>query len=261
MRIALLSLDQAWEDKKTNADACVNLVADAKKLGADLVVFPEMTLTGFSMNIENTAEDKTNSESVFFFKSIAQKFEMPIVAGVVFKDQDKATNNALWIDEFGELKAVAQKIHPFSFAGEDKCFNGGDFICKVEHSGICFGLTICYDLRFPEVFSALGKDCQVIINIANWPSKRIDHWNVLLKARAIENQIFMIGVNRVGADGNKLEYMRSSQAIHPNGIKLTPCTTSGVIDIVYIDINEINIFKRGFCTTRDRKPSFYRNII
>lgn len=261
MYIALLSINQAWEDKKKNAELCMTLIAQAKKSGADLVILPEMTLTGFSMNIGDTAENKVSSESLVLFKSLAKDNNISIIAGLVFKDGEQATNNAVWIDELGRVKAIAQKIHPFSFAGEDKYFNGGNFVCKLEHFGVCFGLTICYDLRFPEVFSALGKDCQVIVNIANWPSKRIDHWNVLLKARAIENQIFMIGVNRTGVDGNGLEYEMSSQVIHPNGTLLTPEVNSGVIDIFNVDINQMCEFKKNFSTTQDRKPSLYRGII
>lgn len=123
------------------------------------------------------------------------------------------------------------------------------------------GFTICYDLRFPEIFSALGNHCDLIINIANWPAKRVDHWNVLLKARAIENQIYIVGVNRTGMDGKGLEYVKSSQVINPNGEIASPITSEDGLDTFDIDPEYINKFKQTFSTIQDRKPEFYKSIL
>lgn len=261
MRIALISLNQSWENKELNIKACRSFVHRAKEQNADLVIFPEMTLTSFSMNTKVTAEEGTSSGTVLLFQKFATEFEIAIVFGVVFRDSDKATNNALLIDRTGIVLGGYSKIHPFTFAGEDKVFNGGGKISYLKLGSMTIGLTICYDLRFPEIYSALAKHCDLIINIANWPAKRLDHWNVLLKARAIESQIFMVGVNRTGTDGNGLEYVKSSQVINPNGDLLSPVISEDEIEIFEIDSEYISKFRQTFATTQDRKPAFYKSIL
>ena len=261
MRIALVSLNQVWEKKEENFQACRSFVQQAKAQGTELIIFPEMTLTAFSMNTNDTAEDPANSLTVKLFKALAQEFQITIVFGVVFQDGDKATNNALMVNGDGIIKGSYSKIHPFTFAGEDKVFNGGNEICITQLEPMTIGLTICYDLRFPEIYSVLGMQCNLIVNIANWPARRIDHWNALLKARAIENQIFVIGVNRTGADSKGLDYVKSSQVINPNGELLSALVTEDVLDIFEIDPEFFGKFRQTFSTTQDRKSEFYKSIL
>jgi omega-amidase len=261
MRVALVSLNQVWENKGENFQACRLFVQKAKVLDAELVIFPEMTLTAFSMNTGDTAEELTTSETSELFKILAQDFQIAIIYGAVFRDADKVTNNALLVDSTGNLKGSYSKIHPFTFAGEDKVFNGGNEICIVKLASMTLGLTVCYDLRFPEIYSALGKQCNMIINIANWPARRVDHWNALLKARAIENQLFVLGVNRTGTDGKGLEYVKSSQVINPNGELMTPVVSEDELDIFDIDPEFVGKFRQTFSTTQDRKPALYKSIL
>lgn len=261
MRVALVSLNQAWENKNLNLQACRSYIQKAKAEDVELIIFPEMTLTAFSMNTVATAEEGLSSESVERFKELATEFHIAIVFGVVFRDGDKATNNALMIDGEGLIRGTYSKIHPFTFAGEDKVFNGGSEICVVKLEPLTIGLTICYDLRFPEIYSALAQHCDLIVNIANWPARRIDHWNTLLKARAIENQLFMLGVNRIGVDGKGLEYLKSSQVINPNGEFLRPVISEDEIEIFDIDPEFTTKFKQTFSTTQDRKPALYKSIL
>jgi len=261
MRVALISLNQAWENKDENFRVCRSFVKRAKSENVELVIFPEMTLTAFSMKIAETAEDFATSATLELFKQLAQEFQIAIVFGVVFQDGEKATNNAVMVTNTGTINGCYSKIHPFTFAGEDMVFNGGSNICIVKLNSVTIGLTICYDLRFPEIYSALGTLCDLIINIANWPIKRIDHWNTLLKARAIENQLFMVGVNRTGTDANRLEYIKSSQVINPNGELLSPIESEAEFDIFEIDPNFTRKFKHIFSTTQDRKSSFYKTIL
>lgn len=261
MRIASVSLDQVWENKEQNFTACRLFIQKANEQKAELVIFPEMTLTAFSMNISITSEDRKTSNTVELFRALAQEFKIAIVFGVVFSDGDKAINNALMIDSNGVVKCCYSKIHPFSFAGEDKLFNGGNEISFYKLDPITIGLTICYDLRFPEIYSALSKECDLIINIANWPAKRVNHWDILLKARAIENQIFIIGVNRIGIDDNGLDYKKSSQVINPNGELLQPSLSENELEIFDIDSEYISKFRQSFSTTKDRKPVLYKTIL
>lgn len=260
MRIALVSLNQSWEDKKANLDLCEIYTQKASDQNVDLIVFPEMTLTGFSNNIDLTAEDFENSETVKSFSILAKEFKIGIVFGMVAKDTNKALNKSIFVDKHGKVLGDYSKVHPFSFAGEDKYFNAGSKLSVVHFENINIGLTICYDLRFPELYSGLAKHCDLIVNIANWPSKRVDHWNTLLKARAIENQLFIAGVNRTGIDDNGLEYYESSNVFNANGESLN-FEKIDTMKVYAIKEDGTRKFKEKFNTTSDRKVKFYKEIL
>lgn len=260
MQIALVSLNQVWEDKKANLDLGKKYIQKASDKNVDLIVFPEMTLTGFSTNIGLTAEDFENSETIQSFSLLAKQFNIGIVFGIAIKDKNKALNKSIFVNNNGKVLGDYTKVHPFSFAGEDKFFNAGNKLSIINFKGVNFGLTICYDLRFPELYSALGKQTDVIINIANWPVKRVEHWETLLKSRAIENQIFVVGVNRIGIDGNGLEYIESSNVFNGNGERLEFDEYKD-IKIYEIETNWTEEFKTKFNTTNDRKVDFYKEIL
>ena len=260
MKLALVSLNQIWEDKKANLLLCEKYIEQASKKGVALVVFPEMTLSGFSNNISLTAEDFQSSQTIEAFSALAKKFNIAIIFGVVIKDGAKALNKSVFVNRSGEVVASYAKIHPFSFAGEDRYFNAGEQLSIVNFEGMNIGLSICYDLRFPELYTALAKRSDIIINIANWPSKRVEHWNTLLKARAIENQLFIAGVNRTGIDNNSLEYIQSTDIFNANGDK-EECEEMDDMKIFEIEKSWTEGFKEKFNTTNDRKIEFYKEIL
>lgn len=257
MKLALISLDQAWENKTQNLKECDRYIRLASDQRVELVIFPEMTLTGFSNNTGVIAED---FETIQEFQNLAKNHNIAINFGVVIKDKDKALNKSIFIDSSGSILADYSKIHPFSFAGEDRFFNAGDKLSIVEFGDMKIGLTICYDLRFPELYTALGSRCDLIINIANWPAKRVDHWSTLLKARAIENQIFVAGVNRIGIDGNNLEYVESSTVFNANGKELEFEKIKDM-KIFEVDKNFTSRFTGKFNTTNDRRAELYKEIL
>ena len=261
MLIALASLNQYWEDKSANLSNCRELFYEAKSHNAQVIMFPEMTLTGFSMNIGITAEDEETSPTVESFRQLSNEFGIGTIFGVVFQHNKKATNNAVFIDKTGETIGKYQKVHPFSFSGEDKYFEVGKEILSVDFGLLKMGVTICYDLRFPEIYSALGVKSNLIVNIANWPAKRIEHWTTLLRARAIENQVYIAGVNRIGTDQNGLDYVKSSIAVNPNGEILEPIYAGEELDIYEVDKAALSEFKTRFSTTQDRNPVFYKSIL
>ena len=261
MLVALASLNQRWEDKSANFVSCENLIQKAKAHRAELIIFPEMTLTGFSMNIKETAEEIDNSYTVKAFRELSKRFNIGVIFGVVFRQHEKATNNSIFMGNAGEFLANYKKIHPFSLSGENEYFEAGEEILFVDFGLLRIGLTICYDLRFPEIYSALGVKSELIVNIANWPAKRIDHWITLLKARAIENQIYVAGVNRIGIDNNGLEYMKSSMIFNPNGEIMIPVYSEEQLDIYDINSEMALKFRSEFSTTQDRKPNFYKSIL
>lgn len=260
MKIALVSLDQIWEDKEDNLSICEEYIKKASKEKVDLIIFPEMTLTGFSTNISLIAEDKSSSITIKKFSHLALSYNIAIIFGLVIQDGEKALNQLIFINKQSEILSIYSKIHPFTFSGENKYFNAGNSLSIANFMDLKIGFTICYDLRFPELYSALGSQCDIIINIANWPSKRVDHWSTLLKARAIENQIFIVGVNRIGVDGNGLEYVESSKIFNANGEILDFMLLDGM-KVYHIDNDWTNKFKANFNTQNDRKIDLYKRIL
>ena len=260
MILATVSLNQIWEDKKENLTLCKAYIKEASDKKGDLIVFPEMTLTGFSTNIKETAEEESRSETIKNFQDLAISFNIAILFGVVVADGEKALNKSVFVDNEGTILAKYSKIHPFSFTGENKYFNAGNKLEQLKFKDATVGLTICYDLRFPELYSAYSKECDIIINIANWPSTRVEHWNTLLKARAIENQVIIIGVNRIGSDANSLEYCESSNVFDADGKELD-FEQIDEIKIFEIDKKRTEEFKKNFNTTNDRKIEFYKGVI
>lgn len=261
MKIALVSLDQKWEDKEHNLLECERYLKIASESDVNMIIFPEMTLTGFSMDIGKNAENEADSGTIQAFQKLSLEYSISVVFGVVIKDGEYALNRAYITDKIGNIGGHYTKIHPFSFSGEDRSFSSGSALCSFELDNTTVGLTICYDLRFPELYSALAAKNDILVNIANWPAKRIDHWNTLLKARAIENQIFVIGVNRTGKDGNNLEYVESNNVFNANGECLKPIEEKENMKIYEIDRSWTQSFKNSFSTVQDRKTALYKSIL
>jgi len=260
MRIALTQMDQKWEDKKGNLLTCEVLINEAKNNGVDLIIFPEMTLTGFSMNYPAVAEEK-DSNNLEKFKKLAQTNDIAIIFGLVIKNEKCGTNSAVFLSREGEVLGTYNKMHPFSIAGEDENIKGGELLCVVENLNLRIGMTICYDLRFPELYSALSRRCDLVVNIANWPAKRQDHWISLIKARSIENQIYVAGINRIGIDGKGIEYNKSSLLVNPNGDIVRPSLENEDFAIYEIDQNMVGEFRDSFSTVQDRRPNLYKLLL
>ncbi|BCB95927.1 amidohydrolase [Dissulfurispira thermophila] len=218
MKIALIQLNIAWESKKVNYEKAEFFAKKATKEKCDVIVFPEMFNTGFSMNVSAIAESE-NGETNLVLSEIAKKYSIYLIAGFPVKEQDeeKGRNIAVVYDRKGIRITTYTKIHPFSFSDEDKYYIAGSNPVIFNIDNIPCSIFICYDLRFPEVFRKVAKNVQVVFVIANWPASRKDHWETLLKARAIENQCFVIGANRTGTDGNGITYHGASHIFGPLG--------------------------------------------
>ncbi|MBK7627800.1 MAG: carbon-nitrogen family hydrolase [Bacteroidales bacterium] len=261
MKVALVSLDQVWENKNANMIQCVGYIEKAAELGADMVAFPEMTLTGFSMNAGVIAEMPDRSTTIDFYICQAKDNNIAIAFGVVLFNGDKATNNLIIVDNNGTLLTSYSKIHPFSFSGENNYYLAGDQICSCEVANVGIGLAICYDLRFPEIFQVISKKSDIILLIANWPEKRISHWKILLQARAIENQCFIIGVNRIGIDGNNQSYVKSTVVFDPIGNELKPIESYLTLDLFDISQGQVAIVRKSFPVKQDRRNLFYKSLL
>lgn len=215
MLLGLVQYDPEWEDRERNKQKLTWLIENNYK-ESDVLIFPEMTLTGFTMNSADFAEP-ARGESFRFFAGLAKKYNCHILAGIIELYKDKYFNTLVHINRQGKLLKKYRKIHPFSYSTEDKHYSRGEKTVTTEIEDFKTGLSICYDLRFPELYRRYAKDkAELIVNIANWPVTRIEHWKTLLRARAIENQCYVAGVNRVGND-LKLRYNGFCTVIDPMG--------------------------------------------
>ncbi|MBI5055576.1 MAG: carbon-nitrogen family hydrolase [Nitrospirae bacterium] len=221
MKIALIQLNIEWESKTSNNNSAGLFIEKAAYEGCDTVVFPEMFNTGFSMNMSSIAED-ANGETSSILSKLAKQYNVNVIAGFPVKSHydNKAENIAVVYDRSGALIARYSKLHPFSFAGEEQYYFAGNSAVTFNIEGMPSSIFICYDLRFPEVFRIVAREVQAVFVIANWPASRKDHWETLLKARAIENQCYVVGVNRTGTDGNGIRYPGDSHIFGPSGEKI-----------------------------------------
>ena len=253
MKIAMTDLDIVWEDKKANRERCRILIEEAAEKGADGILFPEMTLTGFSMAVEKIQD--RDRESISFFSELAMRYRIAVGFGYVTAEEEKGKNHFCFLDAQGEILADYEKIHPFTYGGEPDVYEGGNTICAFVWRGLNCGAFICYDLRFPEVFQQLPLETDVIFLIANWPESRLEHWYTLLKARAIEMQCYVIGVNRTG-EGDGLNYAKSSAAFSPEGERLKEMWGKEN-RYVEFDKNSRLEYVKNFPTRADRRPEVY----
>ncbi|MDD7642174.1 MAG: carbon-nitrogen family hydrolase [bacterium] len=277
MKISLCQLSIAYEKKEANTRRVIRFMEQAKTSGADLILFPEMSLTGFSMNITLTGE--TEAESVrrlcaeakrigiavgFGWTALVEQETGAAPGGTVSEESrcaDKARNSLLGENHYtvisreGEILSDYVKMHPFSYSGEDLYFAKGNQITQFDLEGIPFSGFICYDLRFPEIFQAASKRAHVIIVAADWPGSRREHWKCLLKARAIENQCYILGVNSVG-DQNGLRYTGDSCVILPDGTVAEQLSEKEGM-IFYELTDDTEEYRQSFPVKRDRRPQLY----
>ena len=261
MRIALVSLNQLWEDKSSNINQISRLMLEISKEKPDIAVFPEMTLTGFTMNGKDLAEKFDNSATLNYFKELAHLHDVDIAFGMIELHDMMPTNNLVVVTKSNEVLLNYAKMHPFSYSKEDQYYLKGHELGLFNYNDEIWGGTICYDLRFPELYQALSKKAKVILNIANWPKRRVEDWRLLLHARALENQCFMIGVNRTGTDGKGLEYESSSMVIRPDGKNLEPVKTDDVVKYYEIDIRAVDEYRQSFPVKKDRRTDLYKELL
>lgn len=259
MRVALGQLDMVWEDKIASLKKAEKMVAEAAAGNCDLIVFPEMAFTGFSMNLEKIGEPRDNSDTKKAIARMAQKYQIGIAYGwaaLPAPGENKGTNLFTLIDARGEVVGEYAKIHPFSYGKEDCYYAKGEEIVSFPFLGREIALFICYDLRFPEIFQIGAKKADILLVIANWPAIRSAHWETLLRARAMETQSYVVGVNCVGErDGDY--YSGDSMAVDCIGNILGKI--SGREGILICDLEDRAWHLREkFATRKDRREDFYR---
>ena len=255
MRIALLQMDLAWEDVAENHRRARRMLDQAKREGARLAVLPEMFSTGFSMNAERVAQPP-GGLSETFLRSSSGELGLWIIASLPESSETRPHNMALVVSPEGSISRYA-KIHPFSYGGEHLHYAPGNRVVTVTIDEVRVTPFICYDLRFPEPFRAAAAETDLYVVIANWPERRREHWKTLLRARAIENQAYVAGVNRVG-DGDGLHYAGDSAAIAPLGETLAEGDDRERILVSEVDPENVAKLRARFPALEDRRPDAYR---
>lgn len=249
LKIGLFQFDQEWENKDLNKKKIIDAIAQISGFKCDLIIFPEMTLTGFSMCAKKLAEE-LYGDAFEYFSNMAKVLDTHIFYGAIMKEKGKYYNSLIHLDKKGKFKICYNKLHPFSFSREHTVYTKGTKPVIAEIGKIKIGLSICYDLRFPELFRKYAKEkIDMLVNIANWPTLRIEHWKTLIKARAIENQCFFAGVNRIGSDP-KNNYSGYSSIISPFGETLFETIESG-LKLIEIDLNETAEIRKKYPFLKD----------
>ena len=256
MRIALAQTQIIWEKKEQNLAEAEKILRNCSADEVDFVLFPEMSFTGFSMNTELTTED--SGYTIKQVSEFAKVYNICIGFGWVKKLDRKNSNCYTIIDNTGKLLNTYAKIHPFSYSGEDKKFLSGDTITKFSIKNIVFTNFICYDLRFPELFRSVADEVHAIIVPACWPAKRSEHWKTLLRARAIENQVYIFAINCSGNIGG-LYYSGDSCVINPNGDAVEMLSDKEGV-IIYDFKDDVIKYRKQFPVLNDRRNELYKKI-
>ncbi|PPL01221.1 Predicted amidohydrolase [Parapedobacter indicus] len=233
-----------WENIDKNLSN-LSLRLSAIREKTDLIILPEMFNTGFTMDVQKCAE-KSDGRTMHWMLETAQQYDCVVAGSLIIEEEGKYYNRFVWMTKEGDYVKY-DKRHLFGMAGEDRAFTPGNQRVIVELNGWKICPMICYDLRFPVWSRNLNSAYDILLYVANWPDKRSAHWRSLIPARAIENQAFVIGVNRVGHDGNEIYYSGGSMCISPMG------------DVVYYkpeyeDLYTFTIYPKDIEDTRKGLP-------
>lgn len=258
MKIAALQSDIIFEDKLYNLKRADEFICRALSLGADLILFPEMSFTGFSMNVLKTGE--TDEYTIREMKRRARSSNIAIGFGYVRLREGKGENHYCIADKNGDLVSDYIKIHSFTIGGECEDFRSGKELPPVVRlCGLNIRTFICYDLRFPEIFRTSADETDIFVVAANWPKSRREHWKTLLSARAIENQAYVIGINCVGNQDN-LIYSGDSMIIDPLGNVLSKAVPERE-EMLVCDISKAaGTFRKEFPALESRKKELYKKL-
>lgn len=253
MRIGIFQYDIQWMNPDANnirvEEEIKKYCGDGKNPKLDLLVLPEMYNVGFSTDAHNLAEEMAG-KSLTKIKSLAKRYGMAICGSLPIKEDGNVFNRCFFVTEDGDVSHYDKK-HLFSIGMEREAFSGGEKQTIVSHKGWNISLSVCYDVRFPVWMRNTENSYDILINVANWPTVRIDSWLTLLKARAIENQAYVCGANRIGVDNLCLEYNGQSTIFDFKGKTLATADNDEKIIIAEFDKEALEKFRRKFPVWKD----------
>ncbi len=248
LTVSIIQKDLVWENPTANREALEAMIL-ANTQPSDLIVLPEMFTTGFSMRPELFAE-KTNGITSKWLQNLANKTNKTITGSLIIKENKNYYNRLFWVSPTHPVQSY-DKRHLFSYGKENLHYTAGKSILETKINNWKIRPLICYDLRFP-VWSRNTTNYDVLIYVANWPERRIEHWRTLLIARAIENQCFVIAANRVGTDGNGIYHNGNSMIISPKGQVLLEVTDCECIESITLFRNNLDQYRSAFPALKDR---------
>lgn len=257
MRVYACQTDIVWEDKAANHAHVRGLFERADFAAGSLVVLPEMFATGFDTMRPSVTSDAAENATQTFLSETARAFGVYLMAGVVVDGKaGKGRNESHTYDPQGKLVARYCKLYPFTYGGEAANYDAGEDLVIFNWQGFTVAPFICFDLRFPEAFrAATRRGANLITVIASWPGTRISHWTALLKARAIENQAYVIGVNRCGSDPN-FSYPGATQIIDPSGEIIAEAGEQETIISAEISLEHLTEYRAKLPFLADIRPDF-----
>ncbi len=255
MKIAAVQHDVVWEDRGANHARLAPMIAGAAATGARLIVLTEMFSTGFSLDAARIAEDADGPSSHFLVEQ-AERHGVWVCGSVPERVPGAPTtakpfNTLVLAGPDGTVHRY-RKIHPFTYAGEDRHYDAGRDLVTVDIDGLRVSLFVCYDLRFADEFWALAPVTDLYVVVANWPESRRQHWMALLQARAIENQAYVVGCNRVG-EGGGLTYSGDSRIIDPTGELLVTGSRREAVLVTEVEAAVVAETRDRFRFLQDRR--------
>lgn len=260
LRITFVQADQIWEDKTANLKHYEELLKSVT--ATDLILLPEMFQTGFSMNTKSLAEKMENSLSISWLKQQAAEKNAAFYTSLIIEEGGNYYNRGIFIEPSGNITCY-DKRKLFGMAEESIHFTAGTKEVIVNYLGWKINLQICYDLRFPENSRNGEIDGEAVYDlllyVANWPERRIHHWSALLPARAIENQCYVAGLNRVGTDNTGLSYTGQSKLINLLGEELSNLSDSENVITVGIGYLELKQWREKLPFLKDSNYRLFRN--
>jgi predicted amidohydrolase len=250
-----IAIDFGRPDK--NEDKIVDFTAEAARQGSDLILFPELWSTGYDLNNSGKNANELNDGIFFRCASVASKYHIHLGGSLLEKDGSNVYNTFVLYNPIGSVLGVYRKIHLFRPMDEDKWLCAGDRLVIADTAWGRAGLSICYDLRFPEVFRYFALNGAILALIpAEWPAVRLEHWRTLLRARAIENQIFVVATNCTG-DSPTEKFGGFSAIIDPWGNTLLETNQDEGLFSAVIDLDDVYRIRSRIPIIKDRRPDIY----
>jgi len=258
VRVAGIQLDVIWEDPAANLARVEPRVAEAAAAGARLVALPEMFATGFSMaSVEMAAHAEAIRSAV---AALARRHRIWLLAGYAEPGAERPYNACSLVDPDGAEALHYRKLHPFTLAGEHEHYEAGTALQTADVDGVRVTPTICYDLRFPEIYRAAADRTDLYVVIASWPDRRSFAWRTLLAARAIDCQAWVLGVNRVGGDPFGVPHRGDSSLLDPLGETVASLAWEEGAVAGEVDAGRARELRRRLPFLADRRPDLYRSL-
>lgn len=249
LRISLCQTDCFWQDASANRNHLEKKIEALNSSTTDLIILPEMFSTGFSMESEKLAESMTGP-SIGWMQNLSNQLNLALTGSLIIEEMGQFYNRLVWLEPGISSPKIYDKKHLFSLSNEHKHYRPGTQKLILEYKSWKIALFICYDLRFP-VWSRNVEGVDLMIYVANWPNKRSLAWKSLLPARAIENQCYVAGVNRIGMDANQIFYSGDSAVYDFEGRQIMDLGSQDAIQTIELSQHELQVYKRAYPFLKD----------